>query len=202
MTFWKITETRMNCLISHQEIQAMGYEISELTEDRERTQEFLNRLLEKGREVLGMKMDGIVQSFCGAFLPDKSLLLTISCGEPRPAEVTDGFLPMALAQQTDDQPILSFHVLFPSLEYVVQFCEVFDAGQLWQSRLYKHEDIYYLILDFHNTEEGRRAAGTALIAEEFEGIVEQYAISEMFLKEHECELIAEDAVGKLKEMAG
>ena len=58
MTFWKIRDTRMNCRISHQEIQDLGYNILELTQNREKTQEFLNLLLEKGKEVLGMPVEG------------------------------------------------------------------------------------------------------------------------------------------------
>ena len=54
MTFWKVSDTRMNCLITEAEIAALGYSLEDLTQDRERTEEFLNLLLKKGKEVLGL----------------------------------------------------------------------------------------------------------------------------------------------------
>ena len=47
MTFWKVSDTRMNCLITEAEIAALGYSLEDLTQDRERTEEFLNLLLKK-----------------------------------------------------------------------------------------------------------------------------------------------------------
>ena len=79
MTFWKVSDTRMNCLITEAEIAALGYSLEDLTQDRERTEEFLNLLLKKGKEVLGLNTDNGIQGFYGAFLPDRSLMLSISC---------------------------------------------------------------------------------------------------------------------------
>ena len=78
MTFWKITETKMNCLITQEEIEILGYSMEELMQNHERTKEFLNLLLEKGCEVLNMQVSGDVTSFYGALLPDRSLLLSIA----------------------------------------------------------------------------------------------------------------------------
>ena len=56
------------------------------------------------------------------------------------------------------------------------------------------------MMDFNNTEEGRDAARSIIVAEEFGGLVEQNAISELFLNEHEKCLIKECAIEKLCEM--
>ena len=45
MTFWKVSDTRMNCLITEAEIAALGYSLEDLTQDRERTEEFLLSLI-------------------------------------------------------------------------------------------------------------------------------------------------------------
>ena len=80
MTFWKVSDTRMNCLITEAEIAALGYSLEDLTPGQERTEEFfLNLLLKKGKEVLGLNIDNGIQGFYGAFLPDRSLMLSISC---------------------------------------------------------------------------------------------------------------------------
>lgn len=204
MTFWKITDTRMNCLISHQEIQDLGYNILELTQNREKTQEFLNLLLEKGKEVLGMPMEGSVQNFYGAFLPDKSLLLSISCDEASAPGVSreeaPGFMPAEMEKMEGEGPVLSYQILFPSLDNVIQFCGIFGRDKAGGSRLYKNSDVYYLMMDFQNTEEGRKAAGRIVSAEEFDGMVEQNAISELFLQEHESCIIEEKAVEKLADL--
>ena len=65
----------MNCLITQEEIEILGYSMEELMQNHERTKEFLNLLLEKGCEVLNMQVSGDVTSFYGALLPDRSLLL-------------------------------------------------------------------------------------------------------------------------------
>ena len=122
MTFWKITDTRMNCLISHQEIQALGYDLAELTQNQERTQEFLDILVKKGKEVLGINIDNGVQSFYGTFLPDKSLLLSISCGdieeeldEEETADLQREYrLPLLPLEEGDyEGDLISYQILFP-----------------------------------------------------------------------------------------
>lgn len=203
MTFWKITDTRMNCLISQQEIQDLGYDIVELTQNRERTQEFLDILIKKGQEVLGINIENGIQSFYGAFLPDKSLLLSISCSDieeelNEAARIRkDVRLPLLPVDGDEENPILSYQVLLPSLDRVIQFCGIFGAGRAAQSRLYENDGIYYLMLDFTNTEKGRQSAKSIIFAEEFGGLVETDAISELFLKEHEKCIIEESAVEKL-----
>ena len=203
MTFWKITDTRMNCLISNQEIRALGYNLTELSQNRERTQEFLDILVKKGKEVLGLNTENGVQSFYGAFLPDKSLLLSISC-----AIIEDELEALEEAEQNmhrllrefnkeEEGPVLTYQLLFPSLDNVIQFCRVFGPNKEARSSLYKYDEIYYLMVDFINTPEGRRHAGELVTACEFDGIVEKDVISEVFLKEHEKCMIEENAIEKL-----
>ena len=202
MTFWKISDTRMNCLITQAEIEALGYTLEELTQDKERTEQFLNLLLQKGKEVLGMQMDSAIQSFYGAFLPDRSLLLSISCDmteteAPGRVGVRPG-IPGADAEE--EGPVLTYQIIFPTLDSAIRFCTIFGAGKAEQSRLYEEDKLYYLMVDFPNTEEGRKCAQGIVSAAEFGGVVEKDSISELYLKEHERNLIEEHAVEKLCEM--
>lgn len=198
MTFWKISDSRMNCLITQAEIEALGYTLEDLTQNREKTEQFLNLLLQKGKEVLGMEMNSGIQSFYGAFLPDRSLLLSISCTEADPDALKlaarQSQIPKA---KEEDGPILTYQLVFPELDNVIQFCTIFGAGKAQQSRLYEEDGLYYLMVDFPNTEDGRRWAKGIVSAGEFGGIVARDAISEGFLKEHEMGLIEEHAVEKL-----
>ena len=43
MTFWKVSDTRIGCRITMQEIKDMGFEFQELSKERQKTAEFLGR---------------------------------------------------------------------------------------------------------------------------------------------------------------
>lgn len=209
MTFWKLSDTRMNCLITQEEIETLGFHIDELMNDRERTVELLNLLAMKGKEALGMDLQMTVQSFYGAFLPDRSLLLTITCGAEAgeavgtvQQESGDIFKKLLAEREDQEGEILTYQVLFSTLDGVIDFCcQTYPSGGLAEShggsRLYKYDEIYYLMMDFEDTKRGRSDALKIVAAGEFGGIVDEDVISEVFLKEHECSLIEEGAVEKL-----
>ncbi|XCP85641.1 adaptor protein MecA [Roseburia hominis] len=211
MTFWKVSDTRMNCLITQEEIEILGFHIDELMSNRERTVELLNLLAAKGKEALGMDLQMVVHSFYGAFLPDRSLLLTITCGEAAgdgEVQVLSGegdFFARLLADRDEEEkesagePI-SCQILFSTIDSVIDFCRIFHEGRPIGSRLYEYDDIYYLMMDFEDTQQGRSDALKVAMAGEFGGVVEEEALSEVFLKEHECCLIGEAAVEKLYEL--
>ena len=188
MTFWKITETKMNCLITQEEIEILGYSMEELMQNHERTKEFLN-----------LQVSGDVTSFYGALLPDRSLLLSIACEEEKQKANQLQRVKEELTSE-DAAECLSYQIVFPELDHMIQFCGAFGAGKAAESRLYENDRMYYLMMDFNNTEEGRDAARSIIVAEEFGGLVEQNAISELFLNEHEKCLIKECAIEKLCEM--
>lgn len=219
MTFWKVSDTKMNCLITQEEIETLGFHIEELMSNRERTTELLDLLAMKGKEALGMDLQMGVQSFYGAFLPDRSLLLSITCGAaegdvkvPAEQESCDVFQRLLSEQSGEEGGILSYQILFSSIDSVIDFCsQVYlskdpealcpdgmpDGSRHGGSRLYEYDGLYYLVMDFENTEKGRAEALKIAMAGEFGGIVEELAISEVFLQEHECCLIEKDAVEKL-----
>ena len=78
MTFWKVSDTRIGCRITMQEIKDMGFEFQELSKERQKTAEFLGRILESARDALKIELPDGVQSFTAQVLPDQSLLLVIS----------------------------------------------------------------------------------------------------------------------------
>lgn len=206
MTFWKLSDTRMNCLISHEELEILGYSIEDLTQDKERTLEFLDMLLEKGKEKLGLHIENGIQSFYGAFLPDRSLILSISCdaGESErmnkgvsSGSVDGGLIPFKM---DEDASVLAYQILFPDLDSVIQFCCAFGTGHTHSSRLYENDGIYYLMLDFENTPEGQHNAQYIIIACEFGGLIENDAVSEYYFQEHEKCLIRANALEKLCKM--
>ena len=173
MTFWKVSDTRMNCLITEAEIAALGYSLEDLTQDRERTEEFLNLLLKKGKEVLGLNTDNGIQGFYGAFLPDRSLMLSISCQAENSLESIqkDGSEAsgMLIEPDSSEKETVRWQILFPSLDNAIDFCKILGYGQASESRLYKDDGVYYLMVDFPNTEDGNKKAQRIVSAGEFGG---------------------------------
>ena len=204
MTFWKVSDTRMNCLITEAEIAALGYSLEDLTQDRERTEEFLNLLLKKGKEVLGLNTDNGIQGFYGAFLPDRSLMLSISCQAENSLESIqkDGSEAsgMLIEPDSSEKETVRWQILFPSLDNAIDFCKILGYGQASESRLYKDDGVYYLMVDFPNTEDGNKRAQRIVSAGEFGGMVEKDAISEAYLNEHEKCLLNKDAINILCKM--
>ncbi|MDO5601012.1 MAG: adaptor protein MecA [Lachnospiraceae bacterium] len=204
MTFWKISDTRMNCLITEAEIIALGYSLEDLTNNTGRTEEFLNLLLKKGKEVLGLNTDNGLQGFYGAFLPDRSLMLSISCQAENSQESTSSasaeFSGMLIEPDNRDKETTRWQILFPNLDNVIDFCKILGPDQASQSRLYKDGDIYYLMVDFPNTEDGNKKAQRIVSAGEFGGMIEKDAISEAYLNEHEKCLLNKEAVDILYKM--
>ena len=192
MTFWKVSDTRMNCLITEAEIAALGYSLEDLTQDRERTEEFLNLLLKKGK------------GFYGAFLPDRSLMLSISCQAENSLESIqkDGSEAsgMLIEPDSSEKETVRWQILFPSLDNAINFCKILGYGQASESRLYKDDGVYYLMVDFPNTEDGNKKAQRIVSAGEFGGMVEKDAISEAYLNEHEKCLLNKDAINILCKM--
>lgn len=204
MTFWKVSDTRMNCLITEAEIVALGYSLEDLTQDKERTEEFLNLLLRKGKEVLGLNTDSGIQGFYGAFLPDHSLMLSISCQDESLQREQQSHHPkvsgMLIEPDSTEKDTTRWQILFPSLDSAIDFCNILGTGQASESRLYKDDGVYYLMVDFPNTEEGNQKAQRIVSAGEFGGMVEKDAISEAYLNEHEKCLLNKDAIDILCKM--
>lgn len=204
MTFWKVSDTRMNCLITEAEIVALGYSLEDLTQDKERTEEFLNLLLKKGKEVLGLNTDSGIQGFYGAFLPDRSLMLSISCQDEalqnEDANHQSKVSGMLIEPDSTEKDTTRWQILFPSLDSAIDFCNILGTGQAAESRLYKDDGVYYLMVDFPNTEEGNQKAQRIISAGEFGGMVEKDAISEAYLNEHEKCLLNKDAIDILCKM--
>lgn len=185
MTLWKMSDTRITCMINQTEIEILGYTVEELARNDARTEEFLQVILQKGKEMLGLKTEYGVKAFHGVVLPDKSLLLTIVCNEK----------PVMMLEEERK----TYQILFSEADLLIQFCSIMVAmveiGDQINSRLYYDQGIYYLIIDIFSNE--KDILDFLSRAEEFGGIVEQDYISESFLKEHEALCIEEKAIQKL-----
>ena len=88
-------------------------------------------------------------------------------------------------------------VLFETLDDTISFCSALGEKAVPSSRLYKHNDRYYLFADFTGAEGEKAAAGFLNLAGEFGGDTAGKGVSEAFLKEHKRCMIPSQAVEKL-----
>ncbi len=82
MTLWKINEKHMNCMVTEEEIKVMGYDLEELQTSQDKTREFLDALLENGKNLLELDISEGIKSFNATYLQNNTLFLSISCAEP------------------------------------------------------------------------------------------------------------------------
>ena len=107
---------------------------------------------------------------------------------------------MLIEPDSSDKETVRWQILFPSLDNAIDFCKILGYGQASESRLYKDDGVYYLMVDFPNTEDGNKKAQRIVSAGEFGGMVEKDAISEAYLNEHEKCLLNKDAINILCKM--
>ena len=153
---------------------------------------------------IGLTTDNGIQGFYGAFLPDRSLMLSISCQAENSLESIqkDGSEAsgMLIEPDSSEKETVRWQILFPSLDNAIDFCKILGYGQASESRLYKDDGVYYLMVDFPNTEDGNKKAQRIVSAGEFGGMAEKDAISEAYLNEHEKCLLNKDAINILCKM--
>lgn len=82
MTLWKINEKHINCMITEEEIREMGFELSELQTSKEKTDEFLNVILENGKKLFELDTEDGIKSFNATLLQNQTVFLSISCAGP------------------------------------------------------------------------------------------------------------------------
>lgn len=107
---------------------------------------------------------------------------------------------MLIEPDSSEKETVRWQILFPSLDNAIDFCKILGYGQASESRLYKDDGVYYLMVDFPNTEDGNKKAQRIVSAGEFGGMAEKDAISEAYLNEHEKCLLNKDAINILCKM--
>lgn len=259
MTFWKIGEARISCRVTLEEIREMGFDYQELAQDRQKTVDFLGRILNDAKEALKVELPDGISAFTAHVLPDQSVLLVISCadiekeidrslevlgqrieamselaadgklnrvrglsgqekadaynelmeeitqllketgaGEEESGEAPRDGVSVNVRRMDGDREVC--RVLFRTLDDTIDFCSALEPSVLTSSRLYRHEDVYYLFADFDGEGADKNAEGFLSLADEFGGDTGDGGASEAFLIEHRLCMIPDRAVEKLGEI--
>ena len=93
-----------------------------------------------------------------------------------------------------------WQILFPSLDNAIDFCKILGYGQASESRLYKDDGVYYLMVDFPNTEDGNKRLSASYPPVNSVAWSKKMQFLEAYLNEHEKCLLNKDAINILCKM--
>ena len=212
MQFIKVNEGTLNCLISEQEMDEMGFQLEELISDRNKAQDFLQIVLAGAESEMGFKMkETAALSVEVTMLPGQGISLTISdkgylmestmekIHRFRDAimEYMRAFEEHKEAIAADEQIEHMFILGFDSLDKAIEYCCLSGDIEL-ESSLYrlKGNQGYYMILEHDFTgEEFRHLGGLAI---EFACSMDRSEALKAYILEHGKCIIAEGALERLK----
>lgn len=217
MKYKKINDATVQCIITENDMQEYGLTLEDIFERNEKGEEFLRDIIERAHEEVGYELGS--GNIAMQITPLRDNALSITFTENGPAVVRDMLqnikellrgidaevsAPSGLPEEAQQLEIpevkeLKRVIVFPALRPALRFSATVPAGVYVKSRLYKAQDVYYLL-----TEKGRlsqrmynRIAAQAI---EFGRVAITEPEQEKFLEEHgEC-LIAEKAVSRLRKI--
>ena len=219
MEFQRVGQHTVKCLISEEEIYALGYSIEEIMSNGERTQEFMNYIFDMAEQEFQMKFDMGVKTVRADFLPDHTISLTFS---EHPAsgdmmehlkDIVNGLLNSVpeekwkeLKEQSANEAEVdaeAIHVVvllkFKDLDTAARFAKHMSFKKMPPSSLYKHSGGYYIIMDLsHMTETEVKAL--SMLTDEYVTDIEAGSQRAAFIEEHgEC-IIGKNAVEMLAQL--
>lgn len=188
MIIWKKGDKKVSCMIEPQEIQSMGFTLEELNQSKEKTEEFLSLILEQAKDAVGINTENGIQEYEASILPNKTMLLSISCDDEEDEESEKEELP------TD------YQITFQDLDHAINFAGYYGENPKITSSLYKKENRFYLIGEFSEQKVDWEIARYLMTAEEFGGTCDGNPFVNSFLREHGTCILAQNALKILKDM--
>lgn len=169
MKFKKVGRHELRCIVSSEEMWESGMQVDDFTHDHAKTEEFIRDILEKAREEIGFECNGSAFSVQVALMADSSVVLTISNEDLGVA----GFLNMLkdqLAMNSQRPPVKETDeekaekkitkplpkkktnsyeaiIAFDTMDDAILSAKRLEGFPELSSALYKHEDVFYLIVD-------------------------------------------------------
>lgn len=218
MRYKKINDVTVQCIISEDDMQEYGLTLSDILERNEKGEEFLRDIIERAHEEVGYDIGSGNIAMQITPLGDNGLSITFT--ENGPAVVRDmlqnikellqgigaevsspegGAQPNAEKRKEADpaldetKRLFVFSALHPAMRYAVSI----PSGICVKSRLYKADQIYYLMIEKGRISQ-RNFNRISAQAIEFGSVCPVTEEQEKYLEEHgEC-LIAERAVSRLR----
>ncbi|MCQ2536451.1 MAG: adaptor protein MecA [Lachnospiraceae bacterium] len=167
MKFKKVGRHELRCIVSSEEMWESGMQVDDFTHDHAKTEEFIRDILDRAREEIGFECNGSAFSVQVALMADSSVVLTISNEDLGVA----GFLnmlkdqlvqnapkPPAKQQANNEEKVhralpekkgnpYEAVIAFESMDDVISSAQRLLGFPALTSTLYKHEGMFYLIVD-------------------------------------------------------
>ncbi len=208
MQFRKISDSKIHCVISEQEMFEKGIEIDDFLEHREKTEEFLRDILAEAKYELDIDDMGHFFSVQMSVMPEGGVSLVIS-GE-KSEEVGDalaafgqkleGFKEMLkeAKKQVKKQPeeVQSYveeplWIVVSTMDRCIAVAQSMVSIGQTQGALYKYKDAFYFKVQF--SKDQHKVAGAILLVSEFSDDIFTQSQGGGVIEEHGEVLIAEDA---------
>lgn len=169
MKFSKIDDATVRCVLSEEDMKEQGIEIEDFFKNKDKTQKFLEAIVEQAREEVGYEAESGMLAMQVMPLPENGLSIVFSensegsiknmiqgmkdAVEDATEEISN--LAEVKSHNTDKRKSALRNFRFKTLWDVESFCSDIPTEKKFKSRLYKNEmDMnYYLVL-----EKGRNSA--------------------------------------------
>lgn len=221
MEIKRLSEHKIRCALSEEEIQSMGFDIDEIIGDAETTQKFMKMVAEQVREQEDIDMDAISPMVRAELLQDHSMAITFGSDSKRSLKDMLQTVEQLLGQGSSDRPkkpnqqkkderAEDKNAIF---EKTVPFClEFSDMDEIFRmlktvpftdkipkSSLYKYEGNYYLSMDFIRfSREELRPLAFAIVEYNNKRYAESAQIA--FIKEHGKCIVENEALQTLMQL--
>lgn len=169
MKFSKIDDVTVRCVLSEEDMKEQGIEIEDFFKNKDKTQKFLEAIVEQAREEVGYEAESGMLAMQVMPLPENGLSIVFSensegsiknmiqgmkdAVEDATEEISN--LVEVKSQNTDNRKSVLRNFRFKTLWDVESFCGDIPTEKKFKSRLYKNEmDMYYYLV----LEKGRNSA--------------------------------------------
>lgn len=218
MEFSRVGKNTINCLITEDEIQDLGFTVEEIVTNAERTQAFMNQIFELAEREFEIKFEMGVKTVQVEFRSDHTLSLTFSeypAAEGMMEHLRDiigGLLSaippekllgakgqLAAAGDTDLAKEIFVMLNFAEMDTVIRFAKSIQVTELPKSWLVKEKGAYYLVMELKGYPENEMKR-LSLLSDEYASVVEVGEKRWAYLREHGKMVITGNALESLREL--
>ena len=218
--FRRLGEHTIKCLISEEEVSAMGFSMEEIITNGARTQEFMNHIFDMAEEEFDTKFNLGFKTVQMEYRSDRTLSLTFSDHPAdevigRLRELIGGMLGSLgpeklkeledLAGKEEDEDAegsageLIFALKFPDIDRAIRFAKQLPFDLLPISELIRYQDSLYLLIDSMGCPKNEIRA-LALRADEYDVDVEFGRGRLVLILEHGTTILGADALEHLRQL--
>lgn len=215
MKFTRKSDNVIHCEISEQEITDLGYSLDEIMSNGERTQEFMNKILDMAEKEFHTTFDLGMKTVRADFRPDHTIGLTISGHNGSSdmmehlkdivsgllASIPEEYKNRAMNEENgeEENPVVMILFVFDDMDTLIRFSHQIAPEGIPYNALYKYEERYYLIMDLSDCPDGA-VKSLSMLTDEYASDIEVGLERKAFIEEHGVAIRKERALESLMEL--